>query len=425
MQPETIRSLRRPLIHPLLAGLLAAGTGGAWADDEPNPYYIGVTQAFSHDSNVFRSPEGTGGVRSDSYWSTGLVGGLDQPIGRQRVYASGNVRTNRYQSLDALNNTSYGVNAGLDWSTIERLSGSVTLSLNQNLATYNTLQNNLPLAVRNIEQNGQFQARAQWGLVSLYSLEGSYTHRRLNYSATAYNYYNSDTDVVSLGIKYRPSGLLSLGAAVRQTRGNYGDREISANPPLVGQTYDRTDLDLTANWFATGQSTINARLSIGKQSYNDGLQSDFSGVTGWLNWTYRPTGKLRFDTAISRDTGSETYFNQAVIGVSTGDNSRITTSLVFNAAYEVTAKINLNAGLRFYHRSLDNTFNNGTASAGIDGTDNVRSFSLGASYAPTRNWLLNCNVGRDQRSTALTQATGLSYPYSANTASCSAQFTIQ
>lgn len=422
MQSQMIRPRCRLVVRPLVAALLMAGASGARADDDPNPYYIGVSQSFTHDSNVFRTPT----ARGDSYSSTGLVGGLDQPIGRQRVYASGNVRTNRFQDISELNNISYGLNAGLDWSTIERLSGTVKLSLNESLATYGST-NQQQLSKKNVENNGQFQARVQWGLVSLLSLDSAFTHQQLRYSAPEYNRYETNQDAVSFGVKYRPSGPLTLGAGLRHTRGDYPN---VTNVSGSKYAYSRNDLDLTANWIPTGRSTVQGRLSFGKQRYNDASARDFSGTTGALTWLYRPTGKLSFSTALSRDTGQESSFQSLNLNgtpaTAIGDNSRLTNSLSLNGGYSATGKINVNAGARYVRRSLVDTLalSNGVPIPATEGRDTIRSVSLGATYTPTRNWLLACNVARDSRS--VSEGTALSsYPYTANTASCSAQFTLQ
>ena len=108
-------------------------TGGA-AFAQSSPYYIGVNQAFSYNSNVFRQVDE---FAQSSWWSsTSVVGGFDQRYGRQRFYANGNVAANVYEQLSQLDNTSYGVTAGWDWETIERLSGKLYASYNQSLADY-------------------------------------------------------------------------------------------------------------------------------------------------------------------------------------------------------------------------------------------------------------------------------------------------
>lgn len=404
----------------LVAALGFASTCTAWADD-PNPYYVGVTQAFSHDSNVYRIPNAQG----DNYWSTGLVGGVNQPFGRQRFYASGNVKYNRFQDLKSLDNTSYGLNAALDWATIERLSGTVSVSLNENLANYSSSFVTQQLTQKNIETSGQFTALARWGMVSLLTLESSYSHQELKYSADVYRVYNSKQDVLRAGVVYRPSGFLTLGAGLRTTRGDYPNQLFSNGD---SQTFTRNDIDLTTTWIATGQSTVNGRLSFGRQKYAGVAQSSSSITSGYVNWAYKPTGKLAFNTSASRDTGLGSSFEMRG-GLQTGaigDNSRLSTGLAFNATYLATAKITVNSGLRYTHRSLSNALTAaGQQTATIRGSDNIRSVYLGATYAPTRNWLLACNLGRESRSVSDGSSLTLTYPYSANTATCSAQFTLQ
>lgn len=406
---------------PLIACLgLIAPAGNALADY--NPYYVGLSLGYAHDSNVYAIPDAIG----DSYLSTGLVAGLDQPIGRQRLHAKAIVRNNRYRSLDALNNTSYAISGGLDFATIEKLSGSLTASVNQNLAFYSSTVTGLQLTRRNIEKSRQIDARVQWGGLSLLSLESTLSHRELGYSAIEYAGYEVNQDVASLGVSYRSSSQLQLGAAVRHSRGEY---------PKAGSTgggfrpvdFRRNDLDLTATWRATGKSVVSGRLSVGKQSYSGGSVRDFSGTTGSLNWDYRPTGKLTLSTWISRDTGLESSFNAVDRSVSSADNSRITSALALSAGYEVTSKVKISAGTRFDRRSLENRFAVvGVGAFGAEGTDSSRRTTLGGTWAFTRNWQFACDVSvvsRDASDSA--RIAGLSYSYKGNTVACSTQFVLQ
>ena len=57
----------------------------------------------------------------------------------------------------------------------------------------------------------------------------------------------------------------------------------------------------------------------------------------------------------------------------------------------------------------------------VTGSDRFGSVGLGLTYAPTRNWLLGCNIGYEKRGAR----GGLSTSYEADTASCSAQFVIR
>lgn len=397
------------------ACVVAASLGlgvAAWAD--PNPYYVGASVGYNHDSNVFRVPQ----AASDSYTSVGLLAGLDQPIGRQRLYANGTVRENRFNKLKDLDNTSYSLTGGLDWSSIEKLSGTLKASASQNLASYSSTINTLPVQVRNIEKSSELLARVQYGMASLLTLEGSLTRRELQYSAAEYQRYGYELNVASAGVKYRPSSALTTGLAVRMSRGKYPHEPAPDGQPAK---LERNDVDLTANWVPTGQSTIDARLSYGRRTGNAISQDDFTGSTGSVSWQYQPTGKLSFKTSFTRDTGLETNYLNTALGqsIGIGDNNRLTNALAVTANYDATAKIRATANAGYKRRSL--TFNSLLEAGGVAGSDSTKTFSLGASYAPTRNSLLSCSVGRESRSAD----SELSYAYSANTAGCSAQITLQ
>src|SRR5262245_180022 len=96
----------RTMMRLAVASIGLSGTIHALA--EPNPYYIGVSEAYTHESNLFRVARGQPET-SDSYWTTALLGGLDQPIGRQRLFADLAARYSKYREQDQLNNTGYNV----------------------------------------------------------------------------------------------------------------------------------------------------------------------------------------------------------------------------------------------------------------------------------------------------------------------------
>jgi hypothetical protein len=404
-----------PLDAPrlLLAALIAAVGCTAWAD-EANPYYIGVSQGFTHDSNVYRLPTGvtplTGG-RGDTYSSTTLLGGFDQPIGRQRVHANATVAANRFQDHDNLDNTSYGVDAGWDWATIEKLSGNVFVGLNQSLAS---LENAalIPLSGRNLIKTQRFGGRVQWGGDSLLTLQATYAHSRVSYSAPSYAQVESSDDSVSLGAYYQLSGAVRLGTALRFSQGETGHAPVNET--------DSHSLDLTADWQPGGRTSANARLSWTKQSNSVVGGRDFSGLTGALGLTYAPTAKLAFTAALSRDAGVySSFFNLNNAGQTTpifglSESSRTTNAFSLGATYAATAKISVDAGAQYRRAGLVN-------SGGGKSTDSLRSLSLGAHYAIARNWMLACNVSRLKRSIR----GSLSYDAPANIASCSAQFTLR
>ncbi|HEY2926364.1 hypothetical protein [Piscinibacter sp.] len=412
---------RLPLL-PLAACLgLIASTGAAHA--EANPYYIGASQAFTRDSNVLRQAEGS--ESSDTVSTTSLLAGFDQPISRQRLYANGTLRHNRYSNLSQLNSNGYSLTGGIDWATVENLSGKLAVALNRNPAQYGS-PDAPQLTTRNLETSRQASATAALGVVTKLTLEAGLTHRSLDYSAPEWLFRENKQDAANVGLRYAPSDLLKLGVGLRETRGEYPHPHNT--DPDTPEHFRRHDLDLTGTWVASGASTLDGRLSFGRQRYDAFTARNFSGATGLLEWRWKPTGKLSLNTLLTRDTGNEASFTSYLNGALTqaGDSSRLTNLLRIQGNYEMTAKIQLTATASNAHRSLVNSFDFGVLGSGSEsGTDTTTQAALGLRYAPTRNILLGCDVSRESRSVSIPAGSTLSYPYKANVYGCSGQILLQ
>jgi hypothetical protein len=398
---------------------MLAATGSA---AQPNPYYVGAAQGVTRESNVFRVADGLP-KSADTLSTTSLLAGLDQPVGRQRLFADAAARYNRYRTNSQLDHTGYGLAAGLDWETVAALSGRVSYTVNQGLARYGADQGPA-LTARNLERSQELLARGQLGLDSLLSLQASWVRRRLDYSAVQFNFQEFDQDSGSLGVRVRPSDLLTLGAAARRTKGRYPFAVETAAGVFQRDDFRRDDIDLSADWVATGQSTLKGRLSYTKESHDALASRDISGGTGALSWAYRPTAKLSFDTELARDTGSESSFSRAsqISASSVGSNSRLSDTASLRVRYEATAKIQVDMLARQVRRHLVNTFALASGAASTDaGTDRLTELKLGVSYAPTRAILLACAHGREKRDAS----SSVSYPYAAHVSSCSVQLKLQ
>ncbi len=394
---------------------LAGAAGSAWA--QTSPYYLGVSQAFTQESNVFRVAEGLPETK-DTISTTSLLAGINQPFGRQRFFLDGAARYNRYDDNDQLDHTGYALDVGLDWETVESLSGRLGYTVKENLARYGA-DLGPTITSQNLERSQEIVARGQYGLVSLLSIEGSVVHRQLDYSSTAFAFQEFKQDAVRLGLLYRPSGLITLGVAGRHTKGEYPFALEPAPGVFQADEFTRDDVDLTALWVPTGQSTVRARISYTKEEHETVATRDVSQSTGSLAWDYKPTAKLAFTTEVIRDTGAETAFTGLTQAgaASVGNNSLLSTTVALRVGYEVTAKVQLDLGGRYVERDLVNTQGGALPATGSDRLSEVK---LGLTWIPTRSLLFGCSVSHEKRSTNST----LSYAYSANVATCLGQFKI-
>ncbi|MBN8491607.1 MAG: hypothetical protein J0M00_09320 [Burkholderiales bacterium] len=396
-----------------VAIVLTLGAGATMAENDP--WYLGVSQAISYNTNVFRQIDQ---FAQASWWSsTSLVGGFDQRYGRQRFFGSGNVAANVYGQVNNLDNTSYALNAGWDWETVERLSGRLYASYSQNLADYGgfnvSLQNQ-----KNIQDSGLLEATVNYGLLSLWLADVRVAYSTVHYSLQSYDQYELDQASIQARLRKQFSGQLTAGAGMAYTSGDYF---------AIGQEFDRFDLFATFNWSVTGQSSLSGRLGYRWTEYTGFNPYNQDGFAGWFVWSYNPTGKLKFDTILSYDTQANSVFTSVGSGSASGlgQNQWLTAGLQVNATYAFSAKTSFNAALQFFSQKRDQVFNVSGQPTAFDSRNQVTNLQLGGTWTPSRNWQVQCNLTLNDRNLSGSVNPSSLLPYSAYGGSCSAQFVLQ
>lgn len=398
----------------LMAAACAAALGSARpASAETSPYYLGGGLNVNQVSNIYRQNNNS---NDDTVATASLLAGIDQTFGRQRLFGDVSLQNNRYRRNTDLNNQSYSVKAGLDWATLERLSGTISGSKTRALAPYNVGNGINPVFSKNVEDNTTFDAVARIGLVTRFSVEATAGYRSRDFSAIEYSSLVFNQDRYSLGLVYQPSDKLRLGVAGRRTNGKFPRYSLVSTGVYAAYDYSRNDLDLTGRWAISGASVIDGRLSYGKSTHDGGVGQDFSGGSGQVTWTWQPTGKLALSTTVSRDTGLETSFFSFAGGSLSSDLNRITTAVQINANYDLTSKISLNAGASLSKSDRKSSFLTQTA----DDFDRDNAFNLGARWQYSRSVLLGCQASHQSRASSTAQ-----YVFSANSYGCYGQFTIR
>jgi hypothetical protein len=386
------------------------------------PFTLGVGQTVSAQTNVYRVSVNETASR-DLISSTALTAGLDQPFGRWRFTGSGAFRLNRYKNNHELDNDGQGLQLRLEGTTAGEIAASLDYARNVNLVDFGA-STDASLRVPARETSQQFMATAQLGLVSLLSLDGSVTHRSLGYDNDAYATQENSQDSYSLGLVWRPSGALSLGAGMRQTRAHYPRGVRTGTDSYRADSFDRDDFDLTATWAASGASSVQARASVTKQRHDAATRRDIDGLTGSLVWNWRPTAKLGFNTSVVRDTGNEASFYRFSGNETTavGNDSQLSTTLAVDSTYDWSAKIRATGSLRATQRRLTNRLAiSGGGAQEVGGGDRLYVIGLGLRYQAMRSLGTGCDLRHERRSADTT----LSYAYRATSASCYLQFSLR
>jgi hypothetical protein len=416
-------------IDPKLACVALLLQGGV-ALAESSPWYVAASQSYSYESNLLRLATGQetplGYSRNDDVWSTALLAGLDQPIGRQRIFGNLTLRKNRYSGNPQLNNTSYNASAGIDWSTIERISGSLSASANRALQTFSP---DLFTSDRlnNLESTETLNGSIAVGLVTQYSVVLNAGHRQVRNSLSdpgirSREYYQDNAE---LSLRWAPSSNALFGIGVGVTRGSNPKFAIRADGEYQADRFKRNDLVLTAALRPSGASTVDIRLANGETRYDLNRQRDFSGVTGSLGWNWQATGKLRLNTQLSRETGQDSYATRTLLTnqPTSADFSRVNDQLRVQAYYDLSAKIGVNAGASYGHRDVVRTINDPLIPPNASGEDRTRTLAVGARWSPRRYSMLGCDVSMEKR-----KGSGdaqLASDMQAKALSCFGQLTLQ
>jgi hypothetical protein len=405
---------------------LAVVSSGAARAQESGPYYIGGMLSYTHLSNALGLADG-GGVtptleqlgyrsKSDNVTSIALIGGIDQPISRQRLFGDVTLRTNRYSRNELLDNNSYSVKAGLDWQTIERISGNVTLRSTRDLVTFGTFD---PLTDgKNLVTTRQADANARIGVVTRWTFEAAGGYRSIDYSNASYDPRDYRQHFGSLGARYWPSSESYVGLAWRETDGRYPHFRTSTGGDVTPDRFDRRDIDLIGFLRFSAASSINARISHTDLDYE--LQRDFSGVTGFLRGVWEPRAALKLTLTLARDRGEDIQIEERVgpIVIAQVQAARVASVASLRGDVALTAKTALNASARHSRRAITQTVLGATES----GDERSTQFSIGATWAPTRTSLVGCDISRDRRRSDVLADR---FNVTSNTAGCYGQLSLQ
>jgi hypothetical protein len=389
--------------RPLALGLVLGALAPAWA--QSSPWGLGLSQQFTHDSNVLRTPDLT--ATADTISSTGLRLALDQPWGRDRLHANLAVDNNRFRTLDYLNNTSYSGDLGLDWTAAGLWQGELGLTSGSQLFRYD-LNNATTVNERTLERTQRLFGRARVGVITAWTFEAGVDAFDRSYSSGQFASRDLQRITLDGGLRYRASPDLNLRVGYSYTDGRY--------PNLgAGDDFSRHGLQLSTVWQASGASTIDASATLSRESHSLQTSRSNSYWSGSARWQWQPTGKLLLSTRLARDSDSGTSEAAAITA-----DAKLRTTLEFTSTWNVSSKLSISAQWRQVQRRLDNSF---AQLPGIPllASDRTHSASLGINWQPVRSVELGCQVAREQRS-ADDGGLGLTYAYHSNLFNCSGQF---
>jgi len=412
MRTLTLAALAR--LSPVAVTAFAVASPPARAADDPDPYTIGVVETVSHDSNVFRAPSGPA-VAADWISTTGLIGSVDQPIGRERIKAALEFDYDKFKRQTQLDSAAHSVSLEGDWATVGDLYGELGYVNSSQLYRYSI--DSTPITEKNTQDIQQGFARFHLGGPTRLTLNAVFNAMDRKYSADPYKPRNLRRWDGSIGATYKSSPDLALSLSYRHTHGEY---------PLYTSTdaddFSRNDFILGVVYAASGASTFRLNASAAHETHTVITARSSHTWAADGAWIWTPTGKTRLTIDFLRDDDAGTTDTPFFNGVIGSSDARRRTAVRAAVDYELTAKLQAQLTGSFAKRDLDDAFAEVPA-LNARGGDHLTTVGAGLTWLPTRNSRLGCNFSRESR-TVQGAPLAVTYPYDANVISCSGQISF-
>lgn len=243
--------------------------------------------SVSHDSNVFKLSNAQSDTLTTAFY--GLR--LDKPYSQQRFQLDLTQTHNRYSRFSNLNFDALDYRAAWLWQVSSRLTG--TLSTTRREAQVPFQDDAAGNRQRNVSVNEN----------TVFSMDGQLTPSWHAVFALSQAEQRSEQAVriqpdfrsVSrdAGLKYVSRAGNSVSAIARFTSGNYLSPVLAV--PAANNGYDEDEIELNANWKATANSSLTARLSWLDRTSNNPAQGSFSGPSGDINYSWVPASPFSFN----------------------------------------------------------------------------------------------------------------------------------
>jgi exopolysaccharide biosynthesis operon protein EpsL len=382
---------RDMLFRPLCAGaaigvMLAAGMARADSGDTLN-FLVGTT--IRNEDNLFRLASSVDPLvavgketRADQV-RVGYAGiQLDKAYSQQQLHLDVTATTYRYRTFGRLNFDAFDYAGSWKWHLTQRLSGTLSMDHKQTQANFSDSTN---YGGNNTNTSENRRADVDWWLHGSWHLtagatQTSSTNSQLNTAQDSFRQRGGDA-----GVRYVAESGSTITLLARQARGEYAGRTLNA-VTLTDTGFDQTDAEAQVNWLASGESTVNGRLTRLDRRHHNFARRDYQGTAGRLDYTWTPTGKLQFKLSAARDIAS---YQEATNSYYVNDG------LTLAPIWKISEKTALRASLG---RSQRDYLGGATAPPAVARQDQIRSAQLNFDWAPMRALSLSASLQRDSRS---------------------------
>lgn len=357
---------------------------------EPDrPLKLNVNAGVTHDSNLFRlsdvvDPQAVIGSsdKSDTVYHVGAGGSYELRASRQRFLLEGNIDDYKFENFSNLDYVGYLARGNWLWQVGNDWDGVLGLGRRRFLEDFANIQTN----IKDLVDQNQFYGTANYHLYSRLRLTFDLSEYGNHHSADSQKVYDSTVDNAAFTVNWVTPAENTVGLQYRTANGRYENRQIILGLP-VDNAYHENEINVVANWRATGISSFIARLGYTQRNYDELTSRDFSGPTWRLTYDWQPTGKLGFEFATWREIGEF---------LSVNSNYYRVTGYSIAPMWSVTPNVALQGKVsRLYDRFLGDP---GFIPQPVSRSDTEKIYQLSLLWAPLRRTNVTISIEKGERS---------------------------
>ena len=339
-----------------------------------------VDYSVTTDSNLFRRP-GLANPRSDTINAASAALRADKTYSQQRFQLEVTEIVTRYNNSSYLNFDATNYRGSWLWSPSPSLNANFSADRSKSLALFeDTLTTQRNVSIReNQSLNLDGQIFGGWNWLAGISRSDQKSEQ------TIVNLPDQRTDSAEAGIKYLTLSGNSIVVTQRTSKGDYQNQ--SASPNVTGTNFKQNESELKGNWNLSEKSELTGRVARLKRTNNQIGQRDFSGMSGDLAYTWKPTSKLSLNVSANR---SAMPLQDPSFSYSAND------SLSLAPTWQVTEKIS--AHLRLQRASSEYRGEGLVPATGPARKDTTDSAEIGIDWSPLRKLSVKASFQQQRRS---------------------------
>jgi exopolysaccharide biosynthesis operon protein EpsL len=387
----------RPRLAQALSFLLLIGPATHAAALWDDQLELFASQAFTHDSNVFRLSSGSdpnavlgSPSKDDTYGTTSLGFNLDVPLGRQRLQGGFTFSHAEYQRFTVLSHDGHQARAAWLWQVGNDLGGQLGYKESVALASLANIQGGVQSATPNLLTTRNAYVNAAYLLTPRWRLRGEASRQEQQNSAAERQVNDVTIDGLDLTFTYVTPADNQIGLGARVADGRFPNRQVVAGTPF-DNAYRQQNVGAVMEWRLSGHSRVTARAGRVSRNYAQLSQRDFEDDAYEATYEWRPAGNLALTALAQRDISAVEEINVSLV--------RVKRAALY-PALRLTEKTGLTGLLEYSDRAYfgDPGLVLGTVPPR---TERVRALGLAALYRPAPRVTLQLSARRETRTSSV------------------------